>query len=197
MADSYQPGLNKPRKLTGILKWYDGMHQYHESRALDTAINIAIAGLLMVITFTIAAQFIITRPSITYNDTGNCTASVQINYTHARNRMLRNVKSALENSCNEYNDVNIGTNVLIDNTSSKMNIFYICDRKMHFVNAKVIKTGNNRGRCSESYNNSTKTKERKFPVVVKDTYTNTSHTFYTLRDSCAIHSAMERLKCDW
>lgn len=195
MADIQYPICK--RKPSGILKWYDSVHKFQQNKALDKAINIAIAGLLMVTSFTVAAQFIINRPTFTYNVTKECTTSIYTTHEHTKNRVLRNVKTALEEACDEYNDVNIGTQVLIDNTSVKLDIFYICEAKQHFVNAKVVRTGTNTGKCSESYNNVTKKKTRKFPVVVKDTYTNISRTFYTLRESCAVHGAIERLHCWW
>lgn len=53
MADIQYPICK--RKPSGILKWYDSVHKFQQNKALDKAINIAIAGLLMVTSFTVAA----------------------------------------------------------------------------------------------------------------------------------------------
>lgn len=187
----------KSSNKSRILKWYDAMHRFQQTNELDQAINIAIAGLMIVITFTIAAQFIISRPVVTYNTAANCTKAVHVNDTHSKNKFLHKVKTELQNACDEYNDVNIGTQVYVNNQSAALNIFYLCDTKEHFVNPVVVKTGTNAGKCSESYGNAKKTKKRQFPVVLRDTKSGKSKTFYTLKDSCAIHSAIERLLCVW
>lgn len=185
------------RKTSKIIQWYDTMHRLQETKAIDQAINIAIAGLVIVTTFTVAAQFIVKRPTVSYLESNNCTPAVMINETHGQNRVLHKVTSALADACDEYNDVNIGTQVFINNKSAGLNIFYLCEYQYAYENAIVIKKGTNKGKCQESYSNVTKTKLRSFPVVVKNTRTGKSKTFYTLKDSCAIHSAMERLDCTW
>ena len=196
MADSFKPAM-PPNRTSKILKWYDTVRKYQETRALDTAINIAIAGFTAIIVFTIAAQFLVKRPVVSYSEPQNCTEAIGINDTHTKNRFLRKVKLGLEEACDKYNDVNIGTHVHINNRSAALNIFYLCDSDEFYENPVITKTGTNVGKCSESYNNVTKRKVRKFPVVLEDTRTKKSKTFYTLKGACAIHSAMERLKCTW
>ena len=198
MADVFS-SRPKPSKKTGskVMQWYDTMHKFQQTNELDQAINIAIAGLLIVTTFTLAAQYVVSRPSVSYNTTGNCTQAIGINETHTRNKFLHKVKSALKEACDEYNDVNIGTQVYINNRSAALNIFYLCDTEEIYENPLILKTGKNTGKCSESYGNTTKTKQRNFPIVLKNTRSGKSRTFYTLKDSCAIHSAIERLLCMW
>ena len=188
---------NKHTNQNKILKWYDALHRIQQTQELDQAINIAIAGLMIITTFTFAAQFVVNMPTVMYDATGNCTKAEFINETHSKSRAMQKVKLALKEACDEINDVNIGTQVYINNVSSKFDMFHLCERHEVYENPKILQTGSHTGRCSETYGNITKTKSRSFPVVLKNTKTGKTKTFYTLKDSCAIHSAIERLRCTW
>lgn len=198
MADVFDwVGKKDSKKPNKILQWYDTMHNFQQTKALDQAINLALAGLMIVTTFTFAAQFLVTRPSVVYDAMGNCTVAVSINHSHTKNRMLQKVTFALKQACDHENDVNIGTQVYINNVSSQLDIFHLCERNEVYENPKILKVGSHVGKCSETYGNVTKTKKRFFPVVVRSGKKGKSKTFYTLKDSCAVHSAIERLKCSW
>ena len=76
-------------------------------------------------------------------------------------------------------------------------LFFYSFKIVWSFNPKILKVGSHVGKCSETYGNITKTKKRFFPAVLHSGVTGRSKTFYTLKDSCAIHSAIERLTCTW